>query len=130
MKYIIRSIEAFLLAFLLVAIFAFFFREDQAGGFSGLVFLAGLVAFAVMLFRSPPHKVHFRFFLIFGIEWLLLPAIAYINAAFRSNTLGEVMGNIIFFAILASVGIIAGLIFLSLAILFYAHGRKRSPHPE
>ena len=125
MKYIIRSIEAFLLAFLLAAIFAFFFHEEQAGKFGGLVFIVSLVAFAILLFRSSPRKVHFRFFLIFGIEWLLLPAIAYINAAYRSDTLGEALGNIIFFELLAGIGIIAGLVFLSLAILFYARGRKR-----
>jgi hypothetical protein len=123
MKYIVRCIESFLLALLFGLLFAFFFHEGQAGEFGVLAFIAGLIVFAIIVFRSSPHKVHFRFCLIFGIEWLLLPAAAYINLA-RSDTLGEVLGNAIFFELLAGIGIIAGLIFLSLSILFFMRGRK------
>jgi hypothetical protein len=124
MKYLIRSIESFLLALLLAFIFIFFFHEDQAGGFGGLVFIAGLIVFAIMLFRSAPHKVHFRFCLIFGIEWLLLPAIAYINLQFRTDTFGEALGNVMFLGLLTGAGIIGGFIFLSLAIIFFLRGRR------
>jgi len=125
MKYIFRSLEAFLLALLLAFIFIFFFHEDQAGEFGGIVFIAGLVLFAVLLFRSSPRRVHFHFCLIFGTEWLLLPAIAYINLQFRSDTFGEVLGNIVFFGLLTGAGIIAGVIFLSIATLLYVRGRKK-----
>lgn len=124
MKYLIRSVEAFFLASITAFIFVFFFHEDQAGGYGGVVFIVSLILFAIMLFRSSSHKVHFYFCLIFGIEWLVLPAIAYINLQFRTDTFGEALGNVIFFGLLTGAGVIGGFIFLSLAIIFFLREHK------
>ena len=107
---------AFLLALLLGVLVAIWLEEEKAALSFGLVFVVGLLAFCILLLRSRGDRVFFRFSLIFGIEWLLLPLAAYISAV-QTDTLGEALGGLIIMAILGPAGIILGLLFLLLALL-------------
>ena len=119
MKYIFRIIGAALLAFLLGVLFALIAGKGQAGAFFFIFSLAGLVAYSVFLLRTRDrHKALFYFSLAFGIEWLLLPIAAWVNAK-QATTFGGAIGGGLLLAISLPIGLGAGLLFILLALLIF-----------
>jgi len=113
---VLRIFEAALLALLLGVVCALVAESEKAGAFFGLFFFIGLAGYSFLLFRSATSKVFFRFSLIFGIEWFLLPVAAGINAG-QADTIGGALGAGILLAMLGPVGVLMGLLFLVLAFL-------------
>ena len=122
MKYIVRIIWAALLAFLLGGLFALIAEQGKAGDLFAFFFLISLAVYSFLLLRSAAGKVLFRFSLIFGIEWLLLPIAAGINAN-QAGTFGGAIGAGLILALSVPVGLVIGLLFLALA--FFKFRPKR-----
>ena len=114
MKYLARVIGAVLLAALLGGVFALVAERGEAGGFFAFAFFISLAAYSFFLLRSAAGKVLFRFSLIFGVEWLLLPVAAGINAN-QAATFGAAIGSGTVLAVSVPVGLVLGLLFLALA---------------
>ena len=114
MKYIPRVIGAIILALLLGLIAALIAEAGQEGDLFLFLSLVGLVVYAFLLLRSPAGKIMFRFSLIFGIEWLLLPVAAGINTG-QATTFGGVIGGGMVLGLAVPIGLIMGALFLALA---------------
>ena len=124
MKYLVRIIWAVLLAFLLGGLFALIAEEGKAGDLFAFFSLISLAVYSFLLLRSAASKVLFRFSLIFGIEWLLLPVAAGINAN-QAATLGGAIGAGMMLALSVPIGLLMRLLFLALA--FYKFRPNRGP---
>lgn len=122
MKYstapIMRVIEAILMAMLLGVVFSL--AAEPVGL---IVLFAGLVVFPIMMLRSDMDKVHFRFGLIFGLEWLLLP-VAVSIAQYRIATIWGGIDPGTMLTVSIPLGVIMGLFFLSVALVFFRPGGK------
>ena len=123
MKYLPRVIGAIILALLLGLIAALIAEAGKEGDLFLFLSLIGLVVYAFLLLRSPTGKVMFRFSLIFGIEWLLLPVAAGINAG-QASTFGGVIGGGMILGLAVPIGLIMGILFLALA--FFKFKPKQS----
>lgn len=117
MKYstspVMRLVEAALMAMLLGVVFGL---AAEPAGFIALV--AGLVAFPIMMLRSDMDKVHFRFGIIFGMEWLLLP-VAVSIARYRLDAIWGGIEPDTMLTVSIPLGVVMGLFFLSVALVFF-----------
>ena len=117
MKYstapVMRVVEAILMAMLLGVVFGL---AAEPVGLIALV--AGLIAFPILMMRSDMDKVHFRFGIIFGTEWLLLP-VAVSIARYRLDTIWGGMDPAAMLTVSIPLGVVMGLFFLSVALVFF-----------
>lgn len=111
----IRIVEAVLMAMLAGVLFAL---VAEPLGFAALA--VGLVFFLALMLRSDADKVHYRFGLIFGIEWFLLPVVVSIST---HNTGVPLWGldTGIWLALSIPLGVIMGFFFLSVALYFFRY---------
>jgi len=122
MKYstspVMRVIEAILMAMLLGVVFGL---AAEPAGFIALV--AGLTGFTALMLRSDTDKVHFRFGIIFGTEWLMLP----VAVSIARHRLDAVWGGIdptTMLQVAIPLGVVMGLFFLSVALVFFTPRAK------
>ena len=104
--------------------FALVADEGKAGDFFAFFFLISLAGYSLLLILSAADKVRFRFSLIFGIEWLLLPVVAGISAS-QADTLGGVIGAVLILGLSVPIGLGMGLLFLALAFFKFRRKRER-----
>jgi len=117
MKYstapVMRVVEAILMAMLLGVVFGL---AAEPVGLIALI--VGLIAFPVLMMRSDMDKVHFRFGIIFGTEWLMLP-VAVSIARYRLDTIWGGMDPAAMLTVSIPLGVVMGLFFLSVALVFF-----------
>jgi hypothetical protein len=84
-------------------------------------FLVGLVAFSIILLKV--NRAGFWFCLVYAIEWLLLPVLAYVYA---TQQLGSGIGGIgagigigLILILLILVGVVGFIVFVALALWRY-----------
>jgi hypothetical protein len=122
MKYstapVMRVVEAALMAMLLGVVFGL--AAEPVGL---IVLVAGLIAFPILMLRSDMDKVHFRFGIIFGTEWLMLP-VAVSIARYRLEAVWGGIDPTIMLKVSIPLGVVMGLFFLSVALVFF------TPHSE
>lgn len=110
---VMRVIEAVLMAMLLGVVFGL---AAEPAGF--VVLLAGLIAFPILMLRSDSDKVHFRFGVIFGTEWFLLPP-AVVIARHRLEAVWGGIDPATMLQVAIPLGAVMGLFFLSVALVFF-----------
>lgn len=110
---VMRVIEAVLMAMLLGVVFGL---AAEPAGFIALIM--GLIAFIVMMLRSDSDKVHFRFGIIFGTEWLMLP-VAVSIAMHRLDAVWGGIDPVTMLQVAIPLGAVMGLFFLSVALIFF-----------
>jgi hypothetical protein len=122
MKYstapVMRVVEAALMAMLLGVVFGL--AAEPVGL---IVLVAGLIAFPVLMMRSDMDKVHFRFGIIFGTEWLMLP-VAVSIARYRLDAIWGGIDPAAMLQVSIPLGVVMGLFFLSVALVFFMPQRK------
>ena len=122
MKYstspVMRAVEATLMAMLLGVVFGL---AAEPVGLIALI--AGLIAFPILMMRSDMDKVHFRFGIIFGIEWLMLP-VAVSIAQYRLDTIWGGIDPATMLTVSIPLGVVMGLFFLSVALIFFMPQRN------
>ena len=109
----IRVVEGVIMAMLAGVLFALI---AEPLGFAALA--VGLVLFLVLMLRSDAGKVHFRFGIIFGIEWFLLPVVVSISTHSSDASLWG-MGTGLWLALSIPLGVVMGLFFLFVALYFF-----------
>jgi hypothetical protein len=109
----IRVVEAVLMAMLAGVLFAL---VAEPLGFAALT--VGLAAFLALMLRSDAGKVHFRFGLVFGIEWFLLPVVVSISTHNTDASLWG-MDTGLWLALSIPLGVIMGFFFLFVALYFF-----------
>lgn len=115
---IVRVVEAILMALLLGILLAL---AAEPLGFIAL--LIGLPSFLILMLRSADENVHFRFGLIFGIEWLLLPLAVSITTHDANALVWGIKAGLLL-ELSIPLGIVQGLFFLFVAIVFFSPGLK------
>ena len=117
MKYstspVMRLVEAALMAMLLGVVFGL--AAEPAGV---IALVTGLITFPILMLRSDMGKVHFRFGIIFGTEWLLLP-VAVSIARYRLDTIWGKIEPDTMLTVSIPLGVVMGLFFLSVALVFF-----------
>jgi len=111
-----KVVGAFLLALMLGILGIASVDSSADTAMFSVLFVVGLISFSILLLMV--KRAGFWFCLVYAVEWLLLPILAYAYATQWSGSgVGAGIGLGLILSLLIMVGVVGFIIFIALALL-------------